>query len=754
MAMSLLMQAPFVHPGLAAAAVAAGLIPILIHLINRRRYKRVRWAAMQFVLKACKQSAKRARLEHWLLMAARIALIVLFGLAIARPYFPASAISPIAVTRTHHLLLIDNSLSMSAMGADGKTRFARSRAGALDLLNELPRGDAVSVVTMGAPAEAPVAVASYDRRFVRERVGAIEATQRGTDYVGAVTQARRIMAENESAARNRVVYLFSDLPRTVLLGEGAEADTPAIKALRELAEDLPDPSRDLVVVSGSQNADNLAVTDLSCDTRLITAGNPQTIRVSVENLGSQTARDVSVQLTQDGRILRRVPLPPLSAGESTTGTISATFNETGTQLLEARIVGASGDALNTDDVRRLSLDVREAAPVLLVDGQPGTTRLGGQAGYVAAALAPRTIVSGTMSDPRWSGGPPPMLAPKVITTPELDAEVLDGFAAVILCNVQRLPAAQWKRLGQFVSAGGGLMVFAGDRVDVNHYNRFGHGTGLLPGPFRYRSTGGGDHESTTLSEKPLSHEIVRDFQGHENSGLFLARIDDYLPMTPDAGRGEVVLRLANDDAALIAGRHGEGRVLVCTTTANMDWNNLPAKGDFVSLSVSAVSWLAPARGGHRNLFVGESILEPLSPAQTGLSLQVRGAEGGTHPTRLVPRDNGLALTTDPIERAGVYDAQIGTDARRFAVNVRADESNLGVVDEQALVDALGFPVRFVGGEQATTVTAARAGELAPATLYLVAALLFLEMWLAFRFGSRRAGRTKEAESKQFPGMVT
>lgn len=754
MYMSLLMQAPFVHPGLAVAALAAGLIPVVIHLINRRRYKRVRWAAMQFVLKARKQSAKRARLEHWLLMAARIALVVLFGLAIARPFFPASALNPIAVTRTHHVLLIDNSLSMSALGTDGKSRFAQSRTHALDLLNALPRGDAVSVVTVAAPAEAPVAVASFDRRFVRERVNAIEATQRGTDLVGAVAHARTIMAENESAARNRVVYLFSDLPRSDLLGPGTGPDTPAIEALRDLAGDLPDSSRDFVVVAGAQAADNLAVTDLSCESRLMTIGNPQTIRVSVDNLGGRTARDVSVQLARDGRILRRAPLPPLSAGESVTVTISVTFNDTGTQLLEARIVGASGDALGTDDVRRLSLDVREAAPILLVDGQPGTTRLGGQAGYLAAALAPRMIVAHTQSDPGWLGGPPPMLAPKVITTPELDAEVLDVFGAVVLCNVQRLPAVQWKRLDQFVASGGGLMVFAGDRVDVNHYNRFGHGSGLLPGPFRYRSSTGGADGATALGEKALSHEIVRDFEGHENSGLFLARIDDYLPLTPDAGRGDVVLRYTNDDAALVAGRRGKGRVLVWTTTANMDWNNLPAKGDFVSLSVATVSWLAPARGGHRNLHVGDSIVEPLTPAQTGMPHQVRSAERGTHATSLVPRDKGLALTAGPIERAGAYDAQIGTETRRFAVNVRSDESNLDVVDEQALIDALGFPVRFVGGPEATTVTAARAGELAPATLYLVAALLFLEMWLAFRFGSRRSGRAAEVEGRKVPGMVT
>ena len=42
---------PFIHPALAGAALATGLIPVLIHLINRRRHRRVSWAAMSFLLK-------------------------------------------------------------------------------------------------------------------------------------------------------------------------------------------------------------------------------------------------------------------------------------------------------------------------------------------------------------------------------------------------------------------------------------------------------------------------------------------------------------------------------------------------------------------------------------------------------------------------------------------------------------------------------------------------------------------------------
>src|ERR1700722_13464786 len=59
-------------------------IPIIIHLLNRRRFKQVTWAAMEFLLRAMKKNRKRLRFEQWLLLAVRCLLIFLLGLAPAQ----------------------------------------------------------------------------------------------------------------------------------------------------------------------------------------------------------------------------------------------------------------------------------------------------------------------------------------------------------------------------------------------------------------------------------------------------------------------------------------------------------------------------------------------------------------------------------------------------------------------------------------------------------------------------------------------
>src|SRR3954468_15780826 len=76
---------PFVSPGFFLAGAALVALPILIHILNRRRYKVVRWAAMEYLLAAMKKNRRRLRFEQWLLLAARCLVMLLIGLALARP---------------------------------------------------------------------------------------------------------------------------------------------------------------------------------------------------------------------------------------------------------------------------------------------------------------------------------------------------------------------------------------------------------------------------------------------------------------------------------------------------------------------------------------------------------------------------------------------------------------------------------------------------------------------------------------------
>ena len=107
--------------------------PIIIHLINRMRFKKVRWAAMEFLLKSQKRSRRKLIIEQMILLFLRILMILLVGLLLAR--FVGCEKGTEAQQTTHYILLDDTlSTSDSVRGDDGQVRdaFAEERRLAVD----------------------------------------------------------------------------------------------------------------------------------------------------------------------------------------------------------------------------------------------------------------------------------------------------------------------------------------------------------------------------------------------------------------------------------------------------------------------------------------------------------------------------------------------------------------------------------------------------------------------------------------------
>src|SRR2546430_17489734 len=111
----------FLNPGFLAAGAALVGLPILIHLINRLRFKRVRWAAMEFLLKSQKRNRRRLIIEQLILLALRCLLVVLAGFLIAR-LLGFSALAFFQPQNTVHVVVLDDTLSMNDQWEDENTK--------------------------------------------------------------------------------------------------------------------------------------------------------------------------------------------------------------------------------------------------------------------------------------------------------------------------------------------------------------------------------------------------------------------------------------------------------------------------------------------------------------------------------------------------------------------------------------------------------------------------------------------------------
>lgn len=188
------MNLSILHAGLLTAGACAVALPILIHILLRRRRTPVAWGAMRFILEAYQQQRKKMRLEQILLLLCRCLLVACLGAAIARPFLPAAP-SVAATGPQTVVLFIDNGAASAAI-AEGESKSAldAALAQAARLLADLDaaRGDRVGVITLAAPAETLVWPPSGDLGAVSRVLGTIQSQASGSDFAGALALAQAV----------------------------------------------------------------------------------------------------------------------------------------------------------------------------------------------------------------------------------------------------------------------------------------------------------------------------------------------------------------------------------------------------------------------------------------------------------------------------------------------------------------------------------------------------------------------------------
>jgi hypothetical protein len=200
--------------GFANAALLYGLaaasVPIILHLLNRRRFREVSWAAMRFLLAAIRKNQRRIRIEQWLLLAIRTLIILLVVSAMAKPFLESFGVV-IAGRRVHRVLVIDGSMSMGYTSG-GTSRFDQAKVEAAQLVKESRRGDAISVILMGQPPRVVIGDPSPNLKEVEKEIGELAITHGGVDLAATFEAVDRVL--DVSTINQKEVIFLTDLQAT------------------------------------------------------------------------------------------------------------------------------------------------------------------------------------------------------------------------------------------------------------------------------------------------------------------------------------------------------------------------------------------------------------------------------------------------------------------------------------------------------------------------------------------------------------
>lgn len=769
---------PFLHAPLAWAGLGLATIPIIIHLINRRRLRRIDWAAMEFLLVALRKNRRRLRIEHLILLATRILLMLLIAFFLARPLLSDRGFGWLAnvLMSEDKVFVLDDSMSMGQRVAD-RSLLDRATRAVTDSLHRLAEGrsrDRVTVVRSSRP-DAPVVRGSF---VDRDRAAALQQTLESLSATSTrMDLARVIESVNDQATgidegqRPRVVSIVSDLRATDWTDGSGNANGALLAAFERLTENEDVPTRVVVLDVASRSSDNVAIVGLDVDGGRPAVGIPAQLRLSVRNFGTVAAQDLKLRVNyrparadaSSATTALASPIAFLDAGETTTVGVTCTFRTPGQYVALAELSGAD-DSLPEDDRFHFVLDVIEATKVLLVSGEPSAEPWEAETDFLATALTPQGNVG--------SG-----IEPVIAVEESLPRDALSEYAAVFLCNVYRLPEEFRVRLGRYVREGGNLVVFPGDQVDPVLYERdLGTSAGAADD----------DHPSRGLLPAALGKVIVQDdapvgivpalehpyFRFAERTvveSLFEAvGFQRRFVLEP---KPETRVLATFDDAtrspALVEAATGAGRVLLAASAADAEWNDWPRNPSYLMLLQRLVATFGREQSRAPEHVAGLPIEIPVDIGVYAQEARFRGPSYPESPERQLiaarPIDGDAALadfrfTIEETLRAGTCSLALdrregGQEVRAFAIRSVAEESNLSRLSPDDVASLFpDLPIEVVQDPRSFSETGRGRFEVSDLLIALFALLLLLEGFMAWKFARhRKAGSSATAPVTDAPG---
>ena len=682
----------FLHPALLFGLVAL-VIPPIVHLLNRRRFEVVDWAAMQF-LQISKKTRRRVLFEQILLMMLRTALIGVLVLAVASPVINLSCVERLpggeriarlaGQSSRDIVVIVDGSFSMEYRWKD-KTAHELAKEWAVKLLDDLSPGDRIAFLQAKQQPIAVVNLLTTDRSEVRSKIEGMPRPRGGVDWAKAIEESFRLLQQGSNPQKE--IIILTDGQRH------GWADPKSLENWELMAQGLPKgPSQPRfwvvnVVPDRPSDAPNWFISRFRTNRAVGTLGRQVDFKFDLQlSVNESTRREETAAETKDDKELPEPPKtvkfevdgrpagekePPRVRSESIGMDFTQRFSTPGSHLVSVMI---DEDALPGDNRYDFAVEVLPAIPVLIVDGDERDLPLSRGSDWLRMAIAPAndpqpSFLVRTISFNKFGS--------QTLTTP-ITRDMGSIPRVLVLSNVKKLTRDQHEAIEEFLRRGGGVLAALGPRCDANSYNvdGFRDGAGWLPARLLDQT---GDQKnvanSATVIAESLKHTPLEVFKEPTPESFLTTHFPRYWKLESTQTRGGNALAvLTSNDALFVERMFGKGRVIESAIPLEDAWNtNLVKIGDFIILSHELLYYLVAARSTDVNLNARAPIVFRPSDGESPGGVTIEVPEG---PSRRI-EVGSWPLVYEDTREAGVY--RLTTDSGRvqyYVVQPDPGESNL------------------------------------------------------------------------------
>lgn len=564
------MQFGFVQP-IFLWALAGLAIPVIAHLVFKRRSRRVDLGTLRFLKAVLQANARSRNLKRWLLLAARLTCVALLVGLFARPHlrgFESRA------SRQFVAILIDKSATMERRS--GRQRLVdQAVSEARQMLGDA--GNAAEFrVAFFDHAVHPLDVTDETGKTssssaLLKQLQAPQALYGATNFSAAMAWARDVCVKSKQSKRK--VVLFSDLQRAGL--DWAET------------EPLPPGVEVQVVDLGQPQTSNAAVSAIKIPVAVARPGKPTSVTASIFNAGPFSLEKVDVVLhaTRGDRqinLRQQVSLVPGS-----TGLVDFETPELSEGLWRGYVELEHDDDLKFDNKRWFAVLVAPPLTTLIVDGQPDELPQRTASFYLEAAL--RLAPPGEVAPER-------LFEPTVVKLDQESGKLPDlkTFSLAVLANVPSLTPAEANRLSKWVRSGGALLIFAGEPTTAEGMKSLVD-VGLGVGSIRGFAT---SNDAPWRLEKWNADHPIFELFGDMQRGDLSRRAFRGVTRIEPASDVTVLARFSAGLPAVIERTVDRGRVIWFAAGCDGMWSDWPRSRLYLPLVYQLLSYLGGlAEGG-------------------------------------------------------------------------------------------------------------------------------------------------------------
>lgn len=554
----------FLNPAILFGLIAAS-IPIIIHLLNLRKLKKIDFSTLQFLKELQKNKIRKIKIKQWLLLALRVLIILAIVTAFARPTLVGVSIGgTTSAAKTTAVFILDDTFSMSVVDQNG-SYFNQAKEAIKNVLTQFEEGDEFGLVLVSHQPEELIWTSNIAR--FSEEISSTKISFASGKLNNAIVKAAELISEANNF--NKEIYLFTDFQKGRLANENE---------LTDLKEQLGEQVRLYSFNYSGKEVFNFGIDDLKINTQIFEKDKPIKFEAVVKNYSDRLKENLVVSLFINGDRLAQQSVN-LSPGEIKIANLEASAKNYGYNEVIAEI---EEDDILEDNTRYTSFFIPEKISVLILYDNIQDTKL------VEAALK-------SVSQQNY-------FELTIKKVEQISGTQLNNYQVIILISSNFANAGN--KLKEFTNSGKGLTIFpSSDFNSPNFISSLKSINVSVPGGFVKLDEG----QSINFNEIDFNHPVfenifVEDKKRQVESPDFFS----YYKINP-AGKGKTIISLEDESSFLSEYSVSEGKVFLFNSSPLFSWNDFPIKSIFAPLVTKSVMYLSSKNSSDNNYLAGESI---------------------------------------------------------------------------------------------------------------------------------------------------